>query len=178
LIRCLQVKPVTLPSQTLTHPNPNQPTHPTRRVALLEGHDGPVWSLSYSQGTGALLASGGADLTLRLWSAPRADNSMSALVAEARAASQVGASAAAARFSDDGGAGGGGGGGGSGPQAQQGGGGAAGAQQQQQQQQQQQGRPYQQLRVWRTRATPVAHVEFTPRNLLLAGGAWALRPVR
>lgn len=36
--------------------------------------------------------------------------------------------------------------------------------------------PYQQLRTWRTRATPAAHVAFTPRNLLLAGGAWAPRP--
>ncbi|GIL98625.1 hypothetical protein Vretimale_3968, partial [Volvox reticuliferus] len=30
-------------------------------------HSGPVWSLSYSQGDGTLLASGGADETVRLW---------------------------------------------------------------------------------------------------------------
>ena len=38
-----------------------------RKVASLTGHRGPVWSLSYSSGTGALLASGGADETVRLW---------------------------------------------------------------------------------------------------------------
>ena len=38
-----------------------------RKVALLTGHRGPVWSLSYSSGSGALLASGGADETVRLW---------------------------------------------------------------------------------------------------------------
>ena len=31
-------------------------------------HNGPVWSLSYSHGEGKLLASGGSDCTLRLWS--------------------------------------------------------------------------------------------------------------
>jgi hypothetical protein len=95
---------------------------------------------------------------------------MVALVAGAKAAAMVGSAGApgGARLSEDGtAAGGGGGGGGGGQQAQLGGGGGQGGQ-----------RPYQQLRVWRTRATPVAHVAFSPRNLLLAGGAWALRPLR
>ena len=38
-----------------------------RKVSNLQGHCGPVWSLSYSGGSGALLASGGADETVRLW---------------------------------------------------------------------------------------------------------------
>jgi transcription initiation factor TFIID subunit 5 len=118
-----------------------------------------VWSLSYSRGTGSLLASGGADNTVRLWSAPKANNSMVSLVAEAKAAAQTG-SAAAGRPSEDGGGGGGAGGGGAAAAA------AAAV------------KPYQQLRAYRTRATPVAHVAFTPRNLLLAGGAWAPRLIR
>jgi transcription initiation factor TFIID subunit 5 len=151
----------------LASPTPHPPlvaaaTPSCRRVALLEGHEGPVWSLSYSRGTGCLLASGGADNTVRLWSAPKAGNSMVSLVAEAKAAAQVGSSAAG-RPSEDGGGGGGGGAAGGGAAAAAG---AAAA------------KPYQQLRAYRTRATPVAHVAFTPRNLLLAGGAWAPRPVR
>jgi transcription initiation factor TFIID subunit 5 len=39
-----------------------------RRVATLSGHVGPVWGLAYSHGSGAVLASGGADETVRLWS--------------------------------------------------------------------------------------------------------------
>jgi hypothetical protein len=91
---------------------------------------------------------------------------MVSLVAEARAAAATGSGASAARPSEDGG----GGGGGTGQQQQQ--------QGQQQQQQQQQHKPYSQLKSYRTRATPVTQVAFSPRNLLLAGGAWAPRPLR
>ena len=38
-----------------------------RKISTLQGHRGPVWSLSFSAGPGALLASGGADETVRLW---------------------------------------------------------------------------------------------------------------
>jgi hypothetical protein len=37
--------------------------------------------------------------------------------------------------------------------------------------------PYQLLRTFTTQATPVIHVGFSPRNLLLAGGPWTLQPV-
>jgi hypothetical protein len=37
--------------------------------------------------------------------------------------------------------------------------------------------PYQLLRTFTTQATPVIHVAFSPRNLLLAGGPWTLQPV-
>lgn len=39
-----------------------------RQVATSSIHSGPVWSLDYSYGSGKLLASGGADCTVRLWS--------------------------------------------------------------------------------------------------------------
>lgn len=40
-------------------------------------HDGPIWSLNYSRGEGNLLASGGCDCTVRLWSEPEnAENSV------------------------------------------------------------------------------------------------------
>ena len=40
-----------------------------KRLAQLKGHEGPVWSLAYSCGLqrAPLLASGGADCTVRLW---------------------------------------------------------------------------------------------------------------
>ena len=41
----------------------------SRRLASTAEHRGPVWSLAYSQGEGALLASGGADNTVRVWNA-------------------------------------------------------------------------------------------------------------
>jgi transcription initiation factor TFIID subunit 5 len=34
-------------------------------------HAGPVWSLAYSQGEGSVLASGGADCTVKLWDSAR-----------------------------------------------------------------------------------------------------------
>lgn len=45
-----------------------------KRIAQLKGHKGPVWSLCYSHGlqNSPLLASGGADCTLRLWGAAQA----------------------------------------------------------------------------------------------------------
>ncbi|KAK9828987.1 hypothetical protein WJX72_003246 [[Myrmecia] bisecta] len=39
-----------------------------KRLATLSGHVGPVWSMAFSQGEGSILASGGADETVRLWS--------------------------------------------------------------------------------------------------------------
>ena len=39
-----------------------------KRLATCNSHSGPVWSLDYSYGPGKLLASGGADCTVRLWS--------------------------------------------------------------------------------------------------------------
>jgi hypothetical protein len=60
----------------------------------------------------------------------------------------------------DGGGGGSGGGG-----AASGGGGAAASTP-----------PWQLLRTYRTRATPVIALGFTPRNLLLAAGPFSLRP--
>jgi Sec-independent protein translocase protein TatA len=128
--------------------------------------------LAYSRGAGALLASGGADRTVRLWSAPPATGYMVALVHEARAAVKAAEAEDALQQQQQ-------------QQYEEG----QPAQQQQQQQQQQQAqtaaaaaaaaaavKPYTLLRTWRTRAAPVAAVAFTPRNLLLAGGAWALQP--
>lgn len=37
-------------------------------LTACEAHQGPVWSLSYSHGEGKVLASGGSDCTLKLWS--------------------------------------------------------------------------------------------------------------
>jgi transcription initiation factor TFIID subunit 5 len=119
-------------------------------VASSKHHRGPVWSLAYSQGEGALLASGGADHTVRIWNAkPGA----------AGGPPGGGAAAAGAATAQP-------------PQPQ--------AQQQQQQQQagkasgdggSGQGEPYEQLCAWRTKLTPVYGLRFTTRNLLLGSGA-------
>ena len=63
-----------------------------RKVTTLYGHRGPVWALSYSCGTGALLASGGADETVRLWANAEACEA-------AGAAAEGGANGAATGFS-------------------------------------------------------------------------------
>ena len=133
-----------------------------RRAALPGAHDGPVWALCYSRGSGAVLASGGADECVRLWSAPRSAGSMVPLVGVIPGAGTTGAAQDAAWFwggvpaaAPGGGGGGapaaGGAGGAAAPAAAaaggrkaQGGaggkakGGAAASQQHQQQQQQQQ----------------------------------------
>jgi hypothetical protein len=36
--------------------------------------------------------------------------------------------------------------------------------------------PYQLLKTFTTQSMPVVYVEFSPRNLLLAGGPWTLQP--
>ncbi|WIA36958.1 hypothetical protein OEZ86_008196 [Tetradesmus obliquus] len=69
-----------------------------RRMALLECHTGPVWSAAYSRGGGSLLATGGADRTLRLFSMPACDNILDAInqeLAAAAAGDPAGADAAA-----------------------------------------------------------------------------------
>jgi len=41
-------------------------------LASLKGHRGAVWALGYAEGQGSVLASGGADSTVRLWHNPQA----------------------------------------------------------------------------------------------------------
>lgn len=138
-------------------------------MALLEGHDGPVWSVSYSQGSGSVLATGGADRTVRLYSMPKGDNVLDAINEELAAAAaaeavDVGAAAVTGRSAGRLGA------------LQGATGGAAGL-----------GHaahhtaahwvPYTLVQTLTTRATPVVHVGFTSRNLLLAGGPWNLQPI-
>lgn len=85
---------------------------------------GPVWSLAYSQGDGAVLASGGADHCLKLWSMPPGDASLVAMDG--------------ARHKEE----------------------AA--------------KPYSLLKTYCTKATPIAALSFTPRNLLLGAGAFTV----
>ena len=139
-------------------------------MALLEGHEGPVWSMSYSHGCGSVLATGGADRTVRLYSMPKGDNVLEAIneeLAAAAAAEAVDSASAAATGRSAGRLGG---------LAGAATGGASGL-----------GYaahhtaahwpPYQLVRTFTTRATPVIHVGFTCRNLLLAGGPWSLQLV-
>lgn len=133
-------------------------------MALLEGHEGPVWSMSYSEGSGSVLATGSADRTVRLYSMPKGDNVLDAIneeLATAAAADMIDHGAAAAGRTQ------------AGRQAAVGGAPGAGhglhtaaAHWQ----------PYQLVKTFATRATPVIHVAFSPRNLLLAGGPWTLLP--
>ena len=142
-----------------------------KRMALLEGHVGPVWSCSFSKGAGTLLATGGADQTVRVWSMPSSESTLVGLVTQLG----VGEEGGVGGEGEVGGAGGaavGAGGGGVGAVAAAGAKGAHGWQGSQQQHQQQ--KPYQLLRTYRTRATPVIALEFSPRNLLLAGGPVSL----
>lgn len=119
----------------------------SKRLATASQHKGPVWSLAYSQGDGALLASGGADNTVRIWNAKPA-------AAGGAAGQQPGGTAAGAAAAQQQGQGAAGG--------QQPGGGAAGSE------------PYGLLATWRTKMTPVFGLRFTTRNLLLGSGALTL----
>ena len=158
-------------------------------MALLEGHVGPVWSLSYSRGSGSLLATGGADRTLRLFSCPRGDNIAEQVKEELAAAVALGdsdpAAAAAGSTAAQAAAGGGSsraaGGRAAAAAAAGGAAGAAGLS----------GaghshghghshapnwQPYQPLKTFTTQSMPVVYVGFSPKNLLLAGGPWTLQP--
>ena len=42
-----------------------------RRLATTQQHKGPVWSLDFDAGEGGLLASGAADCSVRLWGVPK-----------------------------------------------------------------------------------------------------------
>lgn len=158
---------------------------------------GPVWSLSYSKGSGSLLATGGADRTVRLFSCPRGESLMDLVneelsaagavsdphakdpaAAAAGGAHPVGASGrAAARAAAAAAAAGGGAAGAAAAAAVGSGGGAAGGHMP--------GhsshhaptwQPYQLLKTFTTQSMPVVYVDFSPRNLLLAGGPWTLQP--
>jgi transcription initiation factor TFIID subunit 5 len=97
-----------------------------RSQATLSGHSAPVYCLDWSHGGGTVLASGGGDCTVRLWSAPLCSESMLAAVPEVRErhAKEV---------------------------------------------------PYQPLRSYHTRATPVCGLKFSRRNLLLGAGAYVFQ---
>lgn len=125
-----------------------------KRLTTAHEHRGPVWSLAYSQGEGALLASGGADNTVRLWNAKPAAATVGAAAAGRPAAGAARGAAAAAAAA-------GGGtaeqqGAAAGSQQEGGGGGSE---------------PYAPVVTWRTKLTPVYGLRFTTRNLLLGSGA-------
>ncbi|KAL4432555.1 hypothetical protein ABPG77_000492 [Micractinium sp. CCAP 211/92] len=122
----------------------------SKRLATASQHKGPVWSLAYSQGDGALLASGGADNTVRIWNAKPA---AAGGAAGQQAGGAAGGAAAQQQQGQQGAAGGG-----------QPGGGAASSE------------PYSLLATWRTKLTPVFGLHFTTRNLLLGSGALTLPP--
>jgi WD40 repeat protein len=169
-------------------------------MALLEGHIGPVWSLSYSRGSGSLLATGGADRTVRLFSCPRGESLMdlvneelsaadavpdlhakdpaAAAAAAAGGTHPVGASGrAAARVAAAAAAAGGGAAGAAAAAAAVGsGGGAGGGHMSHSSYHAPTWQPYQQLKTFTTQSMPVVYVDFSPRNLLLAGGPWTLQP--
>ncbi|KAG2498907.1 hypothetical protein HYH03_003098 [Edaphochlamys debaryana] len=128
-----------------------------RRIAAsppAASHAGPVWSLAYSQGDGAVLASGGADETVRLW---RND------LAEANAGSAEGAAAGGSGAAGAAGAGAGAGaaGGRGGPAAAAAGGAGGGV--------------YGPIGTYRTKSSPVVSLSYSSRNLLLAAGPFHRR---
>jgi WD40 repeat protein len=162
------------------------------RMALLEGHIGPVWSLSYSKGSGSVLATGGADRTVRLFSCPRGENIMELVnheliageeaVAEYHSKAAAGLGAEPPRLP----------GAGTSSTRGRGAGASAAAGAQTTAAAAAQGasggahahghghapswQPYLLLKTFTTQSMPVVHVEFSSRNLLLAGGPWQLQP--
>lgn len=133
----------------------------SRRLATASQHRGPIWSLAYSQGEGSLLASGGADHTVRIWNAKPAAAAGAAGGAAAAAAGKrpgsAGAGAAAQQQQQAG----------KGPPGSGGEGGAAAAAAGSSE-------PYGLLCTWKTKLTPVFGLRFTTRNLLLGSGALTL----
>lgn len=127
-----------------------------KRVASTSQHRGPVWSLAYSRGEGSLLASGGADHTVRIWNAkPAAGGAAGAQQGQQPAAAGAAAPAAAAAAAQQPAQGGQ-------PGKHAAGDGSA------------LGEPYAPLCTWRTKMTPVFGLRFTTQNLLLGSGALTL----
>jgi len=59
---------------------------PSLLATWLEAHAGPVWSLAWSEGAGARLASGGGDAAVRVWRSPLLGPEAAAAAADAAAA--------------------------------------------------------------------------------------------
>ncbi len=131
----------------------------SRRLATASQHRGPIWSLAYSQGEGSLLASGGADHTVRTWNAKPAAAAGAAggAAAAGKRPGSAGAGAAAQQQQQAG----------KGPPGSGGEGGAAAAAAGSSE-------PYGLLCTWKTKLTPVFGLRFTTRNLLLGSGALTL----
>lgn len=117
-----------------------------RRVATLKQHTLPVWSLAFEQENGELLASSAADCSVRLWNC-------SALTASVKTEHTDSAPTVRAYDNSHGVTA-------SSNQSGQGGDAEVIA-----------GRQPRLLKVLYTKSTPVIHLQFTKRNLLLAGGA-------
>lgn len=111
--------------------------------------------MAYSQGDGALLASGGADHTVRVWDAKAGADAAPApgKPGAKRPASAAGAAAGGGAQAAAAGGGGAAGAGGAGSGS---------------------GEPYGLLATWKTKLTPVFGLRFTARNLLLGSGALTL----
>ncbi|GFR43957.1 hypothetical protein Agub_g5100 [Astrephomene gubernaculifera] len=127
-----------------------------RRLAASQpaaSHAGAVWALSYSQGEGTLLASGGADETVRLWRNDLAEPPAEAGGAGASGSTPAGGPAGAASA---------GAGKGQGTGAEGGVRGAGSG-------------PYGPVGQYRTKSSPVVSLHFNGRNLLLAAGPFHRR---
>lgn len=162
-----------------------------------------MWSLSYSRGSGSVLATGGADRTVRLFSCPRGESLIEQVNAELapgeEAVAEYNAKAAAGSLAGAGGTcqlpGAGtsssrGRGGAAAAAAAAAAGSAAGVPTAAAAAAAAAGgdrahghghaapswTPYQLLQTWTTQCMPVVCVQFSPRNLLLAGGPWTLQP--
>ncbi|PNW75451.1 hypothetical protein CHLRE_12g526950v5 [Chlamydomonas reinhardtii] len=139
-----------------------------RRVAAAPpsaAHTGAVWSLAYSQGDGCVLASGGADETVRLWRNDTGEALAAAGVAAAdggTGADGEGGGAEVGEGAADGAAEGGKEGGKDGKSGKEDKGGKPAG-------------PYAQLGRYRTKSSPVVSLAFSSRNLLLAAGPFHRR---